>query len=165
MRAYGAQPRKPVHVRIRPGHKAQHRRHSRRRPRQRGPRLSRQRHQDSEYRQARQRWRATGIVLRDAGLHPVACRADDRPLCHALRPGDAGDLSEPHLWTAHRRAYAPAGFEGCRLRHGDGRQVASRPCRPEILAAESRLRPFLRQPRRRGGLFHQGAGRAGRLAA
>ena len=37
-----------------------------------------------------QRRCAAGTLLRNAGLHPVACGADDRPLCHAVRPGDAG---------------------------------------------------------------------------
>ena len=50
--------------------------------------------------------------------------------------------------------HAAAGAEGGRLHDRDGRQVAPRPRRPEVLAAEPRLRPLLRQPRRRGRLLH-----------
>ena len=59
----------------------------------------------------------------------------------------------------------PQALKDGRLPDLHGRQVASRPRRPEILAAEPRLRPLLRQSGRRGGLFHQGARRRDRLAA
>ena len=59
----------------------------------------------------------------------------------------------------------PQALKDGRLPDLHGRQVASRPCRPEVLAAEPRLRPLLRQPRRRGRLLHQGARRPDRLAA
>ena len=83
----------------------------------------------------------------------------------ALRPADAGHLPEPHLWARDRRADAAAGAEGGGLQDADGRQMAPRPRRPEILAAEPRLRLFLRQRRRRGRLFHPRARRHDRLAA
>ena len=43
----------------------------------------------------------------------------------------------------------PSSPEGCRLPDLHGGQVASRPCRPEVLAAEPRIWPFLRLPRGR----------------
>ena len=49
------------------------------------------------------------ILLRHAGLHPVAGGTDDRPLRHALRPADTGDIPQPHLRAADRRAHAAAG--------------------------------------------------------
>ena len=91
---------------------AEHHLHHGRRPRQRRSRLPRQRHQDAEHRQARQRGRAARVLLRHAGLHAVPRGADDRPLSDALRPADAGDLPEPHLRPADRRADAAAGAEG-----------------------------------------------------
>ena len=109
--------------------------------------------------------RAAGVLLRGAGLHAVACGPDDRALPHALRPADAGHLPQPHLRPADRRTHAAAGAEGSGLPDPDGRQVAPRPCRQEVLAAEPRVRPLLRQPRGRGGLLHQGARGRRRLAA
>ena len=143
----------------------QHRLHYGRRPRQRRSRLPRQRYQDAQHRQARPGRRAPGILLRRAGLHPLARRADDRPLPHALRPADPGHLPQPHLRPAHRRAHAAPGPEGSRLRHLHGRQMASRPRRPQILAAEPRLRLFLRQRHGRDRLFLARARRRDRLAA
>ena len=96
---------------------------------------------------------------------PFARATDDRALRHALRPADARHLPEPHLWAGDRRADASAGAEGSGLQDADGRQVAPRPRRPEILAAEPRLRLFLRQRHRRGELFHPRARRRDRLAA
>ena len=101
-----------------------------------------------------ERWCAPRVLLRHARLHAVAGGSDDRALPHALRPADAGHLPQPHLRPADRRTDAAPGAEGSRLPDTDGRQVASRPCRQEVLAAESRVRPLLRQPRGRGGLLH-----------
>ena len=53
----------------------------------------------------------------------------------------------------------PQALKEAGYQHLDGRQMAPGPCRPEVLAAEPRVRSFLRQPRRRGGLFHQDARR------
>ncbi len=44
-----------------------------------------------------------------ARLHAGPRGADDRALSHAPRPADAGDLPEPHLRPADRRAHAAAG--------------------------------------------------------
>ena len=85
---------------------AQHRRHPGRRPRQRGSRLSRERHPDAEHRQAREGGRAARILPRRAGLHPRPRGVDDGPLSDALRPADAGDLPEPFA-TACRPTNAP----------------------------------------------------------
>ncbi len=127
--------------------------------------LSRRRGQDTQHRRAGTGGRAARILLRPAALHPGAGRPDDRALPHALRSAVVRDLPEPHLRARHRRADPAAGPQGSRLRHLDGRQMASRPCRPQILATESRLRPFLRQRDGRGRLLHQGARRRCRLAA
>ena len=109
--------------------------------------------------------RAPEVVLWDARLHAGPRGADDRALSHALRPADPRDLSEPHLRSPDRGAHAAAGSQGSRLSNRNGRQMAPRARGPEVLAAEPRLRPLLRQPRRRGGLLHQGTRRADRLAA
>ncbi len=143
----------------------QHRRHPGRRPRQRRPRLSRQRHQDAEHRRPGPGGRATGKLPRRAGLHPGPRRLDDRPLSDAPGSPDAGDLPQPPLRPAHRRTHPAAGAQGRGLRDLHGRQVAPRPRRPEILAAEPWLRSLLRQYRRRGRLLHPQARRHPRLAA
>ena len=44
--------------------------------------------------------RPPGVVLRRAGLHALACGADDRPLSDALRAADARHLPQPHLRPA-----------------------------------------------------------------
>ena len=154
-----------AHAGARRAAKTQHRFHHGRRPRQRRPRLSRASDQHAQYRQARHRGRPARGFLRHAGLYALARGADDRPLRDALRAADAGHFSEPHLWAGDGRADAAAGPERGGLQDADGRQVAPRPCRPEILAAEPRLRLFLRQCRRRGRLFHPRARRPDRLAA
>ena len=83
-----------------------------------------------------------------------------------LRLADARDLPEPHLRPADRRAHAAAGAQGGRaietamvgkwhLGHAD----------QKYWPQNRGLRPLLRQPRRRGGLLHQGPRRRHRLAA
>ena len=56
--------------------------------------------------------RAVRVVLRHARVHALAGRADDGPLPDPSRPSDAGDLPEPWLRPADRRADAPPGPEG-----------------------------------------------------
>ena len=107
--------------------------------------------QIAEHRQARAGGCPARVVLWSTSVHAVTGGVDDRPLSHALWIADAGDLSGPQLRSADRRAHAAAGAEGGRLQNADDRQMASRPCGQEVLAAKSGLRSFLRECHGRGG--------------
>ena len=61
---------------------------------------------------------------------------------------------QPHLRPGDRRAHAAAGAERRRLSNNDDRQMAPRPRRQEILAAEPWLRLFLWKRDGRDRLFH-----------
>ena len=60
-----------------------------------------------------------------------------------LRTANAGHLSQPHLRAADRRTNPAAGAEAGGLQDADDRQVAPGARGPEVLAAESRVRPLL----------------------
>ena len=112
------------------------------------------RHQDAEHRQAGAGRRAARAVLCAADVHADAGCADDRTLSRSA--------TACRRWSFRRRANTDCRpTNGCcrrpqggRLQHGDGRQVASRSRRSQVLAAAARLRLSLRRDDRRGRLLH-----------
>ncbi len=133
---------------------AQHRLHHRRRPGLEGCRLPRLRHQDAEHRRAGARRHAAGEFPRAAPVHADTCGADDRSLSLPHRHAERGDSLGRQVRPGYRRVHPAAGAARCRLLHRDDRQMAYRPCRPEILAAAARLRLPLRRGAGRDRLFH-----------
>ena len=109
--------------------------------------------------------RAARAVLRPADVHADARGADDRALSVPLRPADRGHPVRPHVRPRDRRVAAAAGAQGGRLRDGDHRQVASRPRRPQVLAAAARVRLPVRSADRRDRLLHARAARRAGLVS